>query len=399
MKPFVLAHVSDLHTSTFGDTLHDRRRVVKRSLQPIEFSEARYQVLWDEAGWRVVEERARRGSLHLLDPEGYVHPVPSLRASGGVIDPVERAASKACRLEARRASTLAKHPPSPGALEVLQAASPKNSNLRLLHAAEQLRQSEVDAVIITGDLTDNGDGYELVESVFRPWRERGRLFAVPGNHDLYLLPLAGSVRPRPTHESKRRAWRSFAAHIGLALESVGAWYREIPEAETVLVGLDSCIRAQKRFFRQNGAIGAEQLAFFRHVTERPAWRAARHRIVALHHHVMPLPHGVGRGAPTEIGMRLDDAREVAEVMNRAGVTFVLHGHRHVSEYRQPAGSNFGILACPSLTLGCRSGDSPSYWRIELGPRAHVARERIVGLKSSKWWSDDSPESEQEPTGT
>jgi hypothetical protein len=39
-------------------------------------------------------------------------------------------------------------------------------------------------------------------------------------------------------------------------------------------------------------------------------------------------------------------------------------------------SNFRILASPSLTLGCRSGDAPSYWRIELGEHAHITRVRI-----------------------
>jgi hypothetical protein len=75
-------------------------------------------------------------------------------------------------------------------------------------------------------------------------------------------------------------------------------------------------------------------------------------------------------------MRLDDARSVAECFDEVGVTAVLHGHRHVSEQRQPAGSNFTILASPSLTLGCRSGDDPSFWRIELGERMHATRVRI-----------------------
>jgi hypothetical protein len=48
----------------------------------------------------------------------------------------------------------------------------------------------------------------------------------------------------------------------------------------------------------------------------------------------------------------------------------------VSEQRQPAGSNLTILASPSLTLGSRSGDDPSFWRIELGERKHASRVRV-----------------------
>jgi hypothetical protein len=103
---------------------------------------------------------------------------------------------------------------------------------------------------------------------------------------------------------------------------------------------------------------------------------------------VPLPHGVGRRAPSEIGMRLDDARSAAEVFDEVGITAVMHGHRHVSEQRQPAGSNFTILASPSLTLGCRSGDDPSFWRVELDERMHASRVHVASVEGME--QDDDP---------
>jgi len=376
-RPFILAHVSDFHVSTFGDTFHDRARIVRRSAMQADVSPSRYEAKWEEGGWRVLHQiGARPGKLVIVDPEGYAHPLPSVRASGGMMDPVERAAMKACRLEARNARTLGETRPTEGAVEMMLETTPKNSNVRLWRAAHAIADDNVDAVIITGDLTDDGDGYELIEGAFARWKDKGMLFAIPGNHDLYLFPLAGSGRPRPTSESKRAAWNAFAKRLGLDVDPCGAWHRSLPEASLVLVGLDSCARPQRRFFRQNGAIGPVQLDYLREVARGAAWKAARHRIVAFHHHVVPLPHGVGRSAPTEFGMRLDDGKTVAEVLNEVGATMVMHGHRHVSEQRQPAGSNFRILASPSLTLGCRSGDAPSYWRVELGEHEHVTRVRI-----------------------
>jgi 3',5'-cyclic AMP phosphodiesterase CpdA len=388
---FVLAHVSDLHVSDFGDTFHDRLRVVKRSVNVAAVDPGRYDVVWEEAGWRVVHERGkRRSKIGLVDPDGYIHPVPSVKDSAGVLDPVERAAAKACRLEARRASVLARHTPSSAALRHLHEATPRNSNVRLLRAAAAIEESGADAVAITGDLTDDGVGFELVEAAFSKWASRGRLFVVPGNHDLYLFPLRGSGRPKPTHATKRAAWGAFAGRLGLELDATGAWWRAVPEASAVVVGLDSCARPQRRFFRHNGGVGPAQLEWLRAVGQRSEFRAARHRIVLLHHHVVPLPYGVGRRAPSEIGMRLDDARSAAEVFDELGVTAVLHGHRHVSEQRQPAGSNFTILASPSLTLGCRSGDAPSFWRIELGDHMYATRIRVPveGIEQ-----DDDPSAE------
>ncbi|HVH42596.1 MAG TPA: metallophosphoesterase [Labilithrix sp.] len=375
---FVLAHVSDLHVSEFGDTFHDRLRVVKRSANIADAGAEKYETVWEEAGWRVIQERGkRRGKVGLVDPAGYLHPVPSVKASGGVLDPAERAAAKACRLEARRSTVLAKHLPSPGALRHLFDATPRNSNVRLLRAAAAIEEAGADAVVITGDLTDDGVGFELVEAAFARWKKKGMLFAVPGNHDLYLFPMRGSVRPKPTHASKRAAWNAFAARLGLELHATGAWWKVLPQAQAVLVGLDSCARPQRRFFRHNGGLGPAQLEFLREIGKRPEFQKARHRIALLHHHVVPLPHGVGRRAPSEIGMRLDDARSAAEVFDEVGITVVMHGHRHVSEQRQPAGSNFTILASPSLTLGCRSGDDPSFWRVELDGRMHASRVRIA----------------------
>ncbi len=377
MAAFTLAHASDLHVSPFGDTLHDRSRLIKRSVRVADTNESHFETCWQEASWRVLRERGKkRADIVLVDPDGYAHPVPTARQSGGLLDPIERAAAKACRLEERRARTLAASPPTEGELASMLETTPYNANLRCLRGARAVAEHAVDAVIITGDCTDDGEGWELVGAAFAPWRERGRLFVIPGNHDLYLFPIASSARPRPTQESKRARWQQFAESTGLELEPCGAWKRVIGEADAIIVGLDSCARHQRTFFRQNGSIGPAQLEWLRELGKTAQWQEVRHRIVLFHHHVLPLPHGLGRRAPPEIGMRLDDARAFAEVLAEVGATLVMHGHRHISERRHPAGRDFELLAAPSLTLGCKSGDAPSFWRVELDRHVHATRVRI-----------------------
>jgi len=402
--PFVIAHASDLHASDFGDTFHDVRRVVKRSARVADVDPARWEVYWQESGWRVLHKKgARRAKIQLVDPDGYSHPLPAkkdalgdpklLGRSGGagLSDPVDRAAAYACRVEARRARSLAGL--SQGALDILADGTPNNVNVRLMRAAREL-PDDIDLVVLTGDLTDDGGGYEAITAAFE--RFKGRVLAVPGNHDRYLFPMASSLRPKLTHAQKAERWRAFAASLGLELAPCGAWMKTYPDRDVAIIGLDSCARGQRRFYRHNGALGEEQLAWLRETGKTPAWTSAKHRLVLLHHHVVPLPHGVGKKAPSEIGMRLDDGNAAAEVFDDIGVTAVLHGHRHVSEQRRPAGSHFTIFAAPSFTLGCKSGDDPSYWRIELGDRM-VAERVYVGAKAVDGEdADDALESQDIP---
>lgn len=360
-----LAHLSDSHVSLFGDSFHFRRHRVVRS--KARFVSEGHTELWQERGWRVLTD-AKKKKLVVVDPDGFVHKLPAAKGQ----TELQAAEDYARRVDARRSTVLAADPPDAEALRRLYEATPENTNLRLLNAARSL-SADTDIVFLTGDLTDDGDGYEAIESAFLPWIRRGRFFAVPGNHDLYTVLLPSSARPKPTRLTKRAAWESFAERVGLNLHESGAWSHYLQDEGIYLVGLDSCAKSQQRFFLHNGAIGAEQIAYLRKLAQEPAWQKAKARLVGLHHHVVPLPHGIGRRAPPEIGMRLDDAKEVAQVLNELRVDLVMHGHRHVSEERRPAGCNFRILAAPSATLGCRSGDGPSYWQIDCDERLHTER--------------------------
>jgi hypothetical protein len=138
--PFVIAHASDLHASDFGDTFHDVRGLVKRSARVADADPARWEVYWQESGWRVLHKKgARRAKIQLVDPDGYSHPLPAKKDALGdpnLTDPVDRAAQYACRVEARRARSLSGL--SQGALDILAEGTPNNVNVRLVRAAREL---------------------------------------------------------------------------------------------------------------------------------------------------------------------------------------------------------------------------------------------------------------------
>lgn len=376
MAKLVLAHLSDLHVSTFGDTFHDGFRLVRRS-KHVAVVPADWVCVHREMGWTLVHPPGKPRKLKLVDHEGYEHSIPRASKANPEPDLRLRAVAKLRLLGRRTSAALAAIPPSTDELQALYEETPRNANVRLLRAVEALEREHVDAVLVTGDLTDHGTGYDLLLSAFAPWIERGMFFCVPGNHDLYRFPIWGSTRPKRSVDEKRRVWDTFFAQTGMNLHASGAWLYAIPGTGVVLAGLNSSIGPQRRFFRHDGALGAEQISWLRGLRQNPTWRSASVRLVAFHHHLDRLAVGIGKGHAPELGLKLLDAKEVAAVVNEIGATAVLHGHRHVSERRQPAGSHFEIFATSSTTLGCRSGDEPSYWRLEMGDGAFDATRRYT----------------------
>lgn len=376
--PMILAHISDLHVSTFGESFHDRSRYLKRATKPMTVLPDHFEIRWAEKGWRILSEKthkpreADKETLILLDDADYKHNIPTINQKTKK-SLLHRMINYARKMESRRAKTLATHPPTSEELTRMFLETPYNSNLRFLRAARAVIKTHPDLIVITGDITDNGDGYELIESVFAPWIQTGRLLAIPGNHDRFLFPFRGAARPKPTWESNQANWHTFAHRIGLELDDSGAWVKYFPECKSIFVGFDSCALGQSRFLLHSGAIGPEQMAFLHRISKLPMWKEAQHRFVLMHHHLVTMSYGVGRNPPTEIGMKLVDAVEVARTLNQVGASMVLHGHRHVSEARQLPGCHFQLLAAPSLIMGCHSGDPPSLWQIELGKQLHWRR--------------------------
>jgi 3',5'-cyclic AMP phosphodiesterase CpdA len=364
----VLAHISDLHVSRFGEhvsSLRSRRahgRFVRRgrSWEPVTVID----------GWTI--ER-RNHDLRLVDDAGAEHVRRRIDAGGAAA--VERALCGVVQERMRTAHhRLAASLPSEQELDRLLADDPTNTNLRFCRAALALRQDAPDYIVVTGDITDDGVGYDLVLAALAPFVERGRVLAVPGNHDVYDSPLFVV----PAHARKRRSeklveWRRFARALGLAEE--GVWLRDLGEG-VVLCGIDSCTPARTPM-SASGAVSHDTIVELRRgVSALPRETC---RIAALHHHVVNPPLGAVGAAPWQLGLRLRNARVVYELLRELDFRCVLNGHRHLGYRYHPSHAPLFVSA-PSATLGCRSSSEPQpfYWRLELREREVVSvRERML----------------------
>jgi 3',5'-cyclic AMP phosphodiesterase CpdA len=210
-----------------------------------------------------------------------------------------------------------------------------------------LRESRVDHLVVTGDLTASGETseFEKAADLLRPWAEKGRLTVVPGNHDLWTEDAAEKGRFLRTVGPDGRGMKRPAAPYPLAVTL---------SPEVVLVALDSA-RWGEDPWRTPGRLGPQQLQAARDLVRQHA-KEGRAVLLALHHHLVLPPERIPSDARVA-RMPLADADKVVRLVAEMPVAAVLHGHRHCAfrlELPAPSGTT-PVLCAGSAT---RAADEP-----------------------------------------
>jgi 3',5'-cyclic-AMP phosphodiesterase len=193
-------------------------------------------------------------------------------------------------------------------------------------------QPQPDAVLITGDLTNDGDAAVWAELIGVLGRLRAPVYPLPGNHD--------------DRELMRAAFAPlelFPAHGPLCFD-VGI-------GPVRLIGLDSLIPGDPA-----GRLGPEQLAWLdarlEEAPEKPT-------LVALHH--PPFRTGIDHMD----AMMLEDGDALAAVIGRhRQVERVLCGHVHRSVQCRFAGTLAQIAAGTAHAVQLALAGEPSRWVME-----------------------------------
>jgi 3',5'-cyclic-AMP phosphodiesterase len=177
-----------------------------------------------------------------------------------------------------------------------------------------LVEAEVDAVLVTGDLTHRGRRAELAafEDAFAPLLDEGRVVIVPGNHDR-----AGD---------DAGATLMVGSRVGVA---------DLPGLHVVRV--DSTAPHNRRLAAAHGLVGDRDLAEIdAALDEAPAGALT---VVMLHHHVAPHPpEDLAERLSTWLGLpNADELSRGAELLalSRGRCDLVLHGHKHFPSTSTP----------------------------------------------------------------
>ncbi len=147
-----------------------------------------------------------------------------------------------------------------------------------------------DAVLCTGDLTNDGLAGEYRAAAAYFERIRQPFHVVPGNHD-----------------SRNVGYLHFEELFGDRF-----WVRDVGRVR--IVAVDS-----SEPDLDEGRVGREHYGWIRESFDCPA----ELKVFALHHHLIPVP-GTGRERGT-----VQDAGDVLELLLTSGVDLVVTGHKHI----------------------------------------------------------------------
>ena len=270
---------------------------------------------------------------------------------------------------------------------------------RLLAELETLHASDpLDAILITGDMTDAGrssEWAEFLDAVMRHPGLAGRMLMIPGNHDLNIVDRANPARlDLPMSPNKRlRKLRVLAAmaalqgdrvrvvdrscrRLGETLARALAPHRDAmaafadigrprmskeltelwagvfpmvlppdPDDGLGIILLDSNADTHFSFTNALGMVSADQargLEIARAQYPQACW------VIALHHHVVEYPRPA-KALSERVGTALINGNWfVRRLRSLAGRAILMHGHRHVDWMGECNG--IAILSAPSPVM-------------------------------------------------
>ncbi len=224
-----------------------------------------------------------------------------------------------------------------------------------------LRTTQPDHVVVTGDLTNLG-----LEEEFRAatvWLRRlgdgQQVSIVPGNHDAYVaLPRAPSWNYWAEYLESDLPERTMSTPSQNGREPVFHFPSFRIRGPLALIGVSSA--QPVGLLRANGQIGTRQLQELERLLGTLAGSGLC-RVVFIHH--PPIEEGLATRR------RLTDAAALREVLKRVGTELVLHGHMHKAAFSTVPGPE-GLIPVVGVRsasdIGHRPGRGAQYhlYRIE-----------------------------------
>ena len=230
---------------------------------------------------------------------------------------------------------------------------------------EDVNQSDVEHVIITGDITNLAldEEFRFARELFDKFDLSPKDVSVlPGNHDAYIQEGA-------THFMKH--FGEFASSdVDFKWKDSDPWPMVRVRGKVAIVGISTSLKTP--WFTAYGKVGEKQLSRLAKILSDERLESLT-RVVAIHH--------PPAGKPSRSLVRgLRDHEQLADVIARHGCELVLHGHEHrdLRHSLQGPKSLIEVRGIQSATYdaGVKSGKKLAKYRI------YDIKEKINGMLNS-----------------
>ena len=246
----------------------------------------------------------------------------------------------------------------------------KKENLRnTLHLLEYINSNNFDHVIVSGDITENGDSasFELARSTFQKFGllHKDKLSITIGNHDIYggvfyaedVLNFPGKCRRTNYYQKVREFAYYFRETFYGTMQNNEYIFPYVKELDDILLcGINSIAfySSLKNTFASNGKISQSNTTRLARILEAYS-ESAKKRIIVSHHHF-----NKNSGEDTVSGstlwqaierqtMKLRNKKKIIKQFSELKAELVLHGHLH--ENREYTRKGIKFLNCGGAVLG------------------------------------------------
>ncbi|CQR46085.1 UDP-2,3-diacylglucosamine hydrolase [Paraliobacillus sp. PM-2] len=205
--------------------------------------------------------------------------------------------------------------------------------------AYEVNETKPDLVIISGDLTNNGEkaSHKAIAKRLAKLEDSGtNVFVIPGNHDIanpWARKFSGSDQVKIDSIKANdfsSIYQDFGYEEALSTDPKSLSYLAAPSENVWLLMLDTnhyTTNKNKGYPEINGSLSPETInwikACFAYAKKKNA-----HIIPVMHHNLAKHNDALNEG------YTLDNKEQVTEILNRYATSFVLSGHIHAQDIHQ-----------------------------------------------------------------
>jgi len=233
------------------------------------------------------------------------------------------------------------------------------NNKKTYSALEYIIDSGFDHLIISGDITENGDknSYELARKIFRKFNllNNEKLTLVIGNHDIFggvnyakdIIDFPKRCR-KTNYDDKIKEFESYFPETlkNTFQPSKDFMFPFSKEFDSfVLIGINTIAKYTflKNPFASNGAISKTELQNIEEILNLKAFENKDKFIIGHHHFSKQVEHNIEGSMWKKIErqtMKLRDKKKIIKLFSKYNVKAVFHGHMHESNEYYRKGIRF-----------------------------------------------------------